>query len=73
MFDAIDYLIDMISSLFNFIWSMISGFFQLFEILPQVLSFITGSVGYLPSLFTAFFATAVTISVIFLTLGRGKE
>lgn len=73
MLDALNYIVDMLTSLFNFVWSMISGFLDLFKILPSVLSFITGGVGYLPSIFSAFFATAVTISVIFVILGRGKE
>ena len=61
-------------SFFNTILDMVTylvtGLVQLFAMIPQAVAMLTYSIGFLPSMLLAFAAVAITLSIVFLIVGR---
>lgn len=70
MIKLFQWLIEFLSSLGNFLFSMIKGMIQLISLLPVAVNQLTVSIGILPSLLVAFATATITISVIFILVGR---
>lgn len=64
------WIIDTVSTLFDFLMSIISGLFNIIKSIPLVVTMLTGSIGYLPSTLAAFATITITISVVYLIVGR---
>lgn len=47
-----------------------TGLVQLIAMIPSAFAMLTYSIGYLPSVLLAFAAVAITLSIVFLILGR---
>lgn len=74
MFDQIinffEWIVDTVTTLFNFFGSVVSGLFNIIKSLPMVVSMLTGVIGYLPSTIAAFATITITISIVYLIVGR---
>lgn len=68
--DAFNWIVDIVTSLFSFLGTLIEGLLNLAKALPQAISMLTESVGYLPSTLAVFATLTVTICVLFIVLGR---
>lgn len=70
MLNFFDWLVDTISSLLEFLWTLIKGLIQLISLIPTAVNLLTNSIGILPSLLVGFATATITISVIFVMVGR---
>lgn len=68
--DFLTWLGTMLESLVSLIGNLGKGLLDLLEAVPTVLTFLTSSVGHLPSIVLPFAAAGITISVILLVVGR---
>lgn len=62
--------IDFFSMLGHAVEYLIKGLIQLLTMIPSAFTMLTYSIGYLPSVLLAFAAVAITISIVFLIIGR---
>ena len=65
-----DWLFDIVSTVMQFLVSIITGMLQLFKTLPKILQLVTQSIGYLPSIFVAFVTITLSAYIIYLIVGR---
>lgn len=65
-------LVDTLSSIFSFLISAITGLLDIISQLPTYIAFVLNMAGQLPTVFLGFFTAGVTISVVFLIVGRGE-
>lgn len=72
MFKFFDWLVDIITALVDFLWTLIKGLIQLISLIPSGVTALTNSIGLLPSLFVGFATATITISVIFILVGRNS-
>lgn len=68
--NGFNWLVDTFQSIINFVMQFFEGFISMFRMIPQIVSMVTGTVGYLPSVLAVFATLTVTISVLYLILGR---
>ena len=64
------WVVDTVSSLVEFLWTLIKGLIQLISLIPLAVNMLTNSIGLLPSILVAFATATITISVIFILVGR---
>lgn len=64
---------DIILSLVGFVEQIAKGLTDLLKYLPEVVSMVTSSVGWLPSVLTVFATLSITVSVIMLIAGRNNN
>lgn len=62
--------IDFFEMIIHFITYLVTGLVQLLAMIPKAFALLTYSIGYLPSMLLAFAAVAITISIVFLIIGR---
>lgn len=65
-----DWVVSTVSSLVSFVIQIIEGLFRLISLIPTAVNTLTQSIGYLPSLLAVFAGATITISVIFIIVGR---
>lgn len=65
-----DWFVDLFTSLADFVVSFVSGILRLLKLIPTAVSFLTDYVSALPPLLTTFAGVTVTVTVIFLIVGR---
>lgn len=70
MVDALKSILDFFGTLLNFVEYLVTGLVQLITMIPSAFAMLTYSIGYLPSVLLAFAAVAITLSIVFLILGR---
>lgn len=70
MVEAMKSVLDFLGTVLDFIEYLVTGLVQLFAMIPSAFAMLTYSMGYLPSVLLAFAAVAVTMSIVFLILGR---
>lgn len=59
-----------IQSIVSFVVSLVQGLITMITSLPQILATATQAIGYLPAILTAFATLTITISIIYLIIGR---
>ena len=64
---------DIILSLVGFVEQIAKGLFDLLKYLPEVVSMVSSSIGWLPSVLTVFATLSITVSVIMLIAGRNNN
>ena len=72
-FGIIDFfqgLIEIIGSLINLLLNLVRGIIQLIFLIPSAVTLLTTSIGVLPSILVGFATATITISVIFIIVGR---
>lgn len=70
MLNALKSILDFLMSLGQMIKYLVTGLVQLFSMIPSAFAMLTYSIGYLPTMLLAFAAVAITISIVFMILGR---
>lgn len=68
----IDEFAQAIGGLLNFVKSLVMGLLRLIASLPIYIAQLTTCVGYLPEQLITWFSIGITVTVIFLILGRGE-
>ena len=62
-----------LQSLFSFVLSTIKGLFAVFSMLPKFITYVTSSIGFLPSLIAVFATATVAIAIVYLVIGRNTN
>lgn len=70
MLNALKSILDFLMSVGQMIKYLVTGLVQLFAMIPSAFAMLTYSIGYLPTMLLAFAAVAITISIVFMILGR---
>lgn len=70
MVDALKSVLDFFGTILDFVEYLVTGLVQLIAMIPSAFTMLTYSIGYLPSVLLAFAAVAITLSIVFLILGR---
>lgn len=70
MVDALKSVLDFFGTILDFVEYLVSGLVQLIAMIPSAFAMLTYSIGYLPSVLLAFAAVAITLSIVFLIMGR---
>ena len=68
--DALKSVLDFFGTILDFVEYLVTGLVQLIAMIPSAFAMLTYSIGYLPSVLLAFAAVAITLSIVFLILGR---
>ena len=63
-------VLDFFGPILDFVEYLVTGLVQLIAMIPSAFAMLTYSIGYLPSVLLAFAAVAITLSIVFLILGR---
>lgn len=63
---------NVISSVLSLLFSLVQSLFDIFSMLPTIVSMITSSIGFLPDMVMVFAVLSLTVSIMFLVVGRGK-
>lgn len=64
---------EIITAVIDFVVNLIKSLIQFFMMIPTMIKYLTESIAYLPGPLLLFATMSITISVIFLTIGRGKS
>lgn len=70
MINFFNSVLEFFKTILDFITFLVTGLVQLFAMLPGVTAMLTYSIGYLPTVLLAFAAVAITVSIVFLLMGR---
>lgn len=71
--DFFNRLFEVIESLITFVINFIDNTLKFITMLPEVITQVTSSISWLPPALMVFATASVTVSVIFIMLGRGKS
>lgn len=72
MISLLQAIVDVVTSLVNFVINTITSLMALLIHIPTYTSFLIGSLSVLPTLVYPFAVASISIYVIFLVLNRGK-
>ncbi|MCM1363594.1 MAG: hypothetical protein NC122_00630 [Faecalibacterium sp.] len=61
---------DAIQAIFSFLMSVIRGLISLFGMLPKFITYVTSSIGYMPSMLAVFATATLAIAIVYLVIGR---
>lgn len=59
-----------ITTVFDMLSYLVTGLVQLFSMIPSGFAMLTYSIGFLPTVLLAFASVAITISIVYLIIGR---
>lgn len=74
--DFFTWVVDTTKALIDFVWTIIDGTLKLLEMIPEATKTLTDSLDMLPPILLTFAGATITVSVIFLIIGRspgGKQ
>lgn len=72
LIDFVTSLGDMLKGILNLFVTAFSGLISLVQMLPSLISDMSTAVGLLPTVLVTFFGISLTVTIIYLILGRGK-
>lgn len=70
MIAALESILEFCKTLLDLVMYLVNGLAQLFLMIPSSFKMLTYSIGFLPSVLLAFAAVAITISIVYLIIGR---
>lgn len=70
MLEFFQWIVDTISGLISFVWTIVEGLIQLIALIPSAVSALTQAMGILPSMLVGFATATITVCVIFILVGR---
>lgn len=70
MIDFFQKVIQFFTSLGSFLWNIILGLKYLVTVIPKSLVMLTYSVGFMPTILVAFALALISVSVVYLVIGR---
>lgn len=62
-----------IESIFGFVINTVKGLVSVFLMLPKFITYVTSSIGYLPSMLAVFATATVAIAIVYLVIGRNTN
>lgn len=68
--NGFNWIMDLLQTIADFIVNTIMGLGNIIKSIPMVISMLTQSIGYLPTTIAAFATITITISVVYLLVGR---
>lgn len=68
--NGFNWIMDLLQTIADFIVNTILGLGNIIKSIPMVISMLTDSIGYLPDTIAAFATITITISVVYLLVGR---
>lgn len=71
MISLLQSIVDTITSLVSFVIHTVTSLLNLIAHIPSYISFLTVSIGYLPSIVMPFAIASISLYVVFLILNRG--
>lgn len=63
-------LVDFVVAVFSLVINLITGIWQMLQMIPSALTMLTYSVAFMPTILIAFATALITISIVFLVVGR---
>lgn len=63
-------IVNFIQAIFAFVTNLISGTVQMLLMIPQAVSFLTYSLGFMPSVIAVVVTALITVNVVYLIIGR---
>lgn len=73
IFDAVEYIADLLSTLGEFLIDTVVGIGELLANIPAIVSMLTVSISNLPSVVLPFATVSITVAVLLLTVGRNNN
>lgn len=70
MLDALKTIVDFIGMIIDLAVKMVTGLLDLLQLIPSMVSTLNQSVSLLPAFLVAFAGVTITVSVIFILVGR---
>ena len=70
MLDALSQVVDFIGMIIDFVIQLVTGLVQLLLLIPKCVQMLTGSLLFLPPFLLTFATATITVSVIFIIVGR---
>lgn len=70
--DFFTWVVDTVKALIEFVWTIIDGTLQLLGLIPEATKTLTTSITHLPPILLGFAGATITVSVIFLIVGRNS-
>lgn len=68
--NAFLYIQDILNSVIEFFKGFINGLVHLFQLFPKITSLTTHAIGAVPSIFAVFITLTVSITIIYIIVGR---
>lgn len=63
-------ILNAVGTLLDLVKYLVTGLVQLFAMIPSAFSMLTYSIGFLPTVLLGFAAVAITLSIVYLIIGR---
>lgn len=63
-------IVKFIQAIFAFVTNIISGTVQMLLMIPQAVSFLSYSLGFMPSVIAVVVTALITVNVVYLIIGR---
>lgn len=63
-------IVNFISALVSFVGNLLAGTVQMLLMIPQAVSFLTYSLGFMPSVIAVVVTALITVNVVYLIIGR---
>lgn len=63
-------ILNAITTAFDMLSYLVTGLVQLFVMIPSGFAMLTYSIGFLPTVLLAFASVAITLSIVYLIIGR---
>lgn len=63
-------IVNFINAIISVVTNLVSGLIQMIMMVPTALSFLTYSIGYVPSIIAVFITAIITVNVVYLFVGR---
>ena len=63
-------ILNAITTFFDMLSYLVTGLVHLFAMIPSGFAMLTYSIGFLPTVLLAFASVAITISIVYLIIGR---
>lgn len=70
---AFESFVDIFESVIQLFLSIGESLFDLIKMIPAVVTMVTSSIGYLPSMLILFAGLSITVSVVYLIAGRNNN
>lgn len=70
MIEALRSILDFFKTILDLVMYLVNGLAELFAMIPSAFKMLTYSIGFLPSVLLAFAAVAITLSIVYLIIGR---
>lgn len=72
LIDGLQYILELIEMFANFLVTLVGSLIHFLSLLPSCIQMLMSAIAYLPLEVTSFAVLSISISVVFVILGRGR-